>query len=538
MTDTPMKLWSTGAAGARTAAPAAAALAAWRQLDWRFLLPEEELGGVGLVGTWSTEERQALTQLGATVQEVGDDAGLDAALVRVDGDSSCSLPRTLDRLSRALRPGGWVLLRLVDDRREVISRATGARLRVRRRQLRAAGFVDARTYWHAPSSERPSYMVRLEDRRAVETMLGRHHGVPLGRMKALGGRLLAGSGALPLTMGGVTLLARRPSPGAPPAPAPSLFVTPWFEASRHVVELVLGPDGDSVVSVRKMPRRPWDVQGIQDEAAALARLTGCAAALTGSVPAVLELRMGPRPVLHLGGLSGRPVDPDFVRKDPDRVVAAATRFLSVLASHGDHPDDHSRSRWFEDLVVDPLRRYDRLVSDEGDPLVRSTLQVLSSLSGAALTFPFEHGDLGHPNLLMGPDGRLSVLDWERARPGGLPLNDLVFLLQYVSECRAAATARADQCKAFDQAFLAGTGWARPVLSGFAAARGVPEAAVGPLIVACWARTAAGLPDRLNLVSPRGQLVPDAHRTLREAVAADRDSTLWRHCITRHHEGLL
>lgn len=58
----------------------------------------------------------------------------------------------------------------------------------------------------------------------------------------------------------------------------SLVVTPRFQASRHVVVLVLPKSGRDVRLVAKIPRRPGDTGGVVHEAAALRRLSELAGA--------------------------------------------------------------------------------------------------------------------------------------------------------------------------------------------------------------------------------------------------------------------
>src|SRR5690606_23163251 len=89
-------------------------------------------------------------------------------------------------------------------------------------------------------------------------------------------------------------------------------------------------------------------------------------------------------------------------------------------------------------VEERLRRLsDETPAASAGSLVGATTAALATLRSSALPPVFEHGDLGHPNLVVLADGGIGVLDWETARRDGLPLHDLVFFLGYV----ALATAR-------------------------------------------------------------------------------------------------
>jgi hypothetical protein len=121
------------------------------------------------------------------------------------------------------------------------------------------------------------------------------------------------------------------------------------------------------------------------------------------------------------------------------------------------------------------------------PFLHATRTVAAQLSAGQCPLVFEHGDLGHPNVLLDASGHAEVLDWETAEPAGLPICDLVFFLTYVAVARRRRWSGQTEAQAFDEAFWSGSAWARPYVHRYAASVGVQSAAVDALIVLTWPR---------------------------------------------------
>jgi hypothetical protein len=147
----------------------------------------------------------------------------------------------------------------------------------------------------------------------------------------------------------------------------------------------------------------------------------------------------------------------------------------------------------------------------------------------------EHGDVSHPNLLMTADSQLTVLDWERYEPSGLPGHDLVFFLQYVAEARMSAVTRPAQLAAFDAAFVGQTAWARPYLLSYLTKLDVPDRFLPLLVLATWARTSTGLLTRLDTdeTDEAGRSADPS--MLADTFASDRDFLLWQHAVRRFEQ---
>lgn len=308
----------------------------------------------------------------------------------------------------------------------------------------------------------------------------------------------------------------------------TVLLTPRFVTSRHVVALVHAPGHREPTLVAKVPRQPGDNGGVLREAAVLRQLTGLTEQPMGVPEIVGVVNDGMDTVLVETALTGRPLDPDLVAQDMTNAVRAGSEFierLPITAPAG------SNVGWYQREVAAPLAALAELVDRAGGvpgfaELCDRTHQALGPLRDADLPAVFEHGDMSHPNLLLGHTGELQVVDWERARQHGVPGHDLVFFLQYLSECERSAYTRDRQVEACTAAFAEG-GWARAVLEEHLRRRGV-DPGLGPaVILATWARSATTLADRLT---EPGASVDAGPRAMATAVTADRDYWLWRHAL--------
>lgn len=462
--------------------------------------------------------------------------------------------------------GGWHLLRLGSRRRRPWARIGRGSVRHWHRQLERHGYDSVTAYWHAPNEQRCSYLVNISDKVAVDAMLSRYHGVRFGKLKSILTRNLNRVGLIHLIARDITIVGRRcitaTSMGLPPVETPvstepirgllvhrhtrpsTLLITPWFEASRHVVGLYYEPATSALLSVAKFPRRAWDTSGIVVEATALGRIASDNPALDGYLPQVHGITLDSRPHLIETALIGEAVDPGRVREDlpgvvnagfdlVERLAAPKPRVRQLSARH--RPARVHTGDWFERLVEQPLRRFAAAVpvGAEGPTLVARTLEVLAPLRTARLPLVNEHGDLSHPNLIMTATDRMSALDWERFEPAGLPCHDLTFFLQYIGESKSNAVERHSQLVAFDHAFVGPDAWARPLLTRYATRVGVSPGILPLLIVSTWARTSAGLLERLapsHSVASDDQ-APEPAR-LAQAFRLDRDYAIWRHALHR------
>ena len=525
-------------------------LAAWRSVDWRFLLPLEGLSRVGYVGSVPHDERRVLAELGT---EITSNPGVEHEVdVLVTDFSSPDSWRVIGSLA-VTQEDVWVLGRVSSLRASGWSRIARHSLWRLKQRLVVQGLVVEDVFWHAPNRERCSYIVAIDNRRAVDDMLKRYHGVPHGRLKSFVARLLNAAGCVALIAPDLTVVARPRrtgedstddhgaalSSGLGTWPTTSegypsrLLVTPWFEASRHVLCLYIDPRG-TLTAVAKMPRRPGDVHGIRHEAEVL-RALARTEALAGHLPVVLELSMAAKPYLLETALRGRAADPGTVRALGDGIVEAGLDFIARMPTTSSTTSD---TTWFTRLIEGPLSDIATCVALPSMPaLVQETLARLEPLRQRSLPLVAEHGDLSHPNLMLDTRGHLLAVDWERSNLRGVPGHDLFFLLQYVAEARHNTFERIGQLAAFDDAFVGPTGWARPWVQRYASNLGLSTEILPALLLATWARSSAGLAKRI--APPEGGIPtkdPSAQSdTLAAAFANDRDHALWIHALARFDE---
>jgi Phosphotransferase enzyme family len=257
-----------------------------------------------------------------------------------------------------------------------------------------------------------------------------------------------------------------------------VLLTPRFRRSRHVIALVLAERRAAPALVGKLPRNTRDVAGLALEADSL-RAAGHALA-DDSVPVLLAFEDEPdRPLLLESALAGSPLSPAALRRDRRRSsVEAVVGWVERLGVETAHPANGDS--WFERLVREPLRSL--AAARPGlRGLVELTLERSQALANAGLPLVFEHGDLCHPNLLIRPDGRVGVLDWERAQSAGLPAFDLFFFLAYAAE--------AGRHGVLDP-FFGRRPWAWELAEGYAERLGFDTALLRPLLAVSCARAAA------------------------------------------------
>jgi aminoglycoside phosphotransferase len=267
--------------------------------------------------------------------------------------------------------------------------------------------------------------------------------------------------------------------GVPPAPG-CVVLTPRFPRSRHVITLVFGERGSRPVLVAKTPRLPQDADRLAHEAAMLEaadRATAGSAAATAPVLLAFDgsLRW---PLLLETALPGRPISPAAVRRDPGGTIG---RVADALATLAEATARMAPPGWYDSLIEEPLSALAARGTAATAELVETTLAVLEPLRGARLPLVLEHGDVSHPNLLLLPDGRIGLLDWERARDGGLPVGDLLCFLGY-----AARAQRQER----EEAFSGARGWATDRLVEYADRLGLRRDQLPLLMLAASARAAA------------------------------------------------
>jgi hypothetical protein len=187
-----------------------ALLQASRRLDWRFLLPEPELGRVACVGVNDPYLAESLRLLGseATVLEAGRPweglASHDVVVLRNPAGAEVTAA------VRLLRPGGWMYVevdgpggrRLPGGRRTARGYAAA---------LRRLGLVEVQGHLHWPDFRSCRVIVPLGDALAVRLALARRRQNAGARLVVLLWPLLAACNLLAVVAPSASVLARRPA---------------------------------------------------------------------------------------------------------------------------------------------------------------------------------------------------------------------------------------------------------------------------------------------------------------------------------------
>lgn len=302
-----------------------------------------------------------------------------------------------------------------------------------------------------------------------------------------------------------------------------LLLTPRWPTSRHVIALIVTPGSTTPSLVAKMPRLSGGGAGLEREAANLRALHNCSPTEFPAAPRLVAFeQFAGTPILVQTALAGRTITPAMLRRrNATSVVQAAVEWATALPrTQVMHPDT-----WAQELIDKPLEQFGSVLADAGEALTRATRTLLEPLRRTPIPLVFEHGDLSHPNLILLGDGRLGVIDWELARPQGLPGHDLTFFLAYVASARKRPASREDEVAAFDDAFVGPRAWGRPILERYAAELGVERTLLAPLVLACWARYTVQLLARIAGERRGGA---EAERALAEYPYHD----YWRYAVER------
>lgn len=192
-----------------------ALLEASRRLDWRFLLPDPELGRVAHVGESEPALLDALRAFATSLTVVGEGASRDQEPRSFPVVVAVAPTRAeLDRAIGLLRPGGWLY---VERRRPRFAAGRGGQARaarVHRRALVRHGLDQVTTYWHWPNFAVSKWIVPVGDPTAVRYALRRHRGGARARVLRRLGLVLLRTGLLSLVVPHVSVVARLPPTAA------------------------------------------------------------------------------------------------------------------------------------------------------------------------------------------------------------------------------------------------------------------------------------------------------------------------------------
>lgn len=507
-----------------------------RRIDWRFLLPNPGPRSSLCLSEDLVEPLRLISRVARATASGEERAGFELA---VASDPS---PKTLDTAWAALRtrgfvytewrgplPGGW--------------KAAASRLRL-------AGFEDVACFWARPDPSRipATVWIPLEAREPLDYY--RTHRRGTRNPVRLAGRAVRRIQWMVRPRRPVCAVARKPAPsGSLPRSeeGESLIETireKWSDwglgpAPRRIFRLLqampgrssgkvlafLFAEGDAAPRlVVKMARTPESAAGLRREAEALRSLEGRPGGVAG-VPRILLFR--PKGILVETALPGLPLSAFLSRRSYPELAAKAASWLADLAG----PDDGSREPCggFVDRVLADFVSHFGSALDPG--FLRDTEQLLAELP--PLRRIFEQRDFSPWNVLLAPDGTLSVLDWESSELHGLPGLDLIYFVTYLAFYfdRALRNGRHRESfrRSLDPTTLTG-GVAKRCLAWYCEKTNLPKEALRPLRLLAWllhsrseyrhlVEDAGGSPDALRL---RQSFFLDL---LREELQADPSRTL-------------
>ncbi|MEZ4713583.1 MAG: aminoglycoside phosphotransferase family protein [Caldilineaceae bacterium] len=318
------------------------------------------------------------------------------------------------------------------------------------------------------------------------------------------------------------------------APLTSVVLTPRFQASSHVVFLLISQRKAAPVLVAKTPRLADATASISREAANLQRVQALRPQGFASIPQVVayEEHCG-RPLLVETALVGQPMDPALIRQRRHACCTAVVNWLLELqtpaCANVAPAADSCRT-----LVEQPLNYWaERFpLTAQEEALLQATNRLVQPLQTMALPLPFEHGDVSHPNLFLLADGSAGVVDWELALPVGLPACDLFFFLTYAAFAQAEASQQGGHLTAFKMAFWGTEAWSKAFVQSYASEMKLPLEALTPLFVLTWLRYMVGLLSRLeDANSVRGRFDDETANWLRQ----NRYFALWRYAVEHAEE---
>ncbi len=537
-----------------------------RRLDWRFLLADPQLGRVLIAGT---PDRELVAALEAFSGAIVVDPTERADVVVVHAPTAAVVRGAIERVA----PGGSIVIELVGRARPgragQLAAASAGDVAER---LRHDGFIDVHAAWVWPDHGAGLEIVPLDRPALIRLSLARRRSGRRARLKARAVDAAFRVGMGPALLGATTVVGRRPDvtvpeTGIPAAPlidayvdanrarlglqglgvaaTASLLVTPRFQASAHVVALVVPPDGETPRVVVKVHRLADATRTLEAEAACLGLLADRTPDGTAGVPRLIAHEpIGGHAAIVETALAGRPLDPTEVRRSRDRALRDVGAWVRSL--HRPEPPASDDDRWAR-LLAPSVAALERALADDPADLaaVGRTRDALAPLASAELPLVIEHGDLSHPNLLRletpGPTGRggrsaganatgsIGAIDWELGEPAGYPLTDFLFFLGYVAVAtggKGRATTPDEHAQRIAASFFGDDPWATAAAEAYAAAAGVDGALIRPLLVATWVRALARLTGRL--VGDPDRASSDLDRTVDgERLRAHRYHTIWR-----------
>ncbi len=522
-----------------------------RRLDWRFLLPDPRLGSVGFLGRPGSPLHRALNEFSDNLTSLSkSDQGQHAPDIEVLVVESADLEELPQAAARVMA-GGHIYL---EWRRR--GRLDSPLNTVKK--LRTAGFCGFELHWHRPGFGSCLDIVPIQDKMALRHVFSRNTSSLKGKFQELAGRILAQLNLAGFLFSNVSIVAKKSGSdkGGPREIACrdsvseflasrsgeqgivqiphaedliSVFVTPRFKASAHVIVFMLSKRTGETVLVAKVPRIAGHDDRLQDEVANLGQVQSLTPNGFPSVPRVVafEKFQGYRLLIETA-VPGQTMRPSFVRRNRELCLKKGLAWIAELhlASRRESSGQGG------DLAISLAKTMSHLkpLADRGDvnrDLLADTQRQIDLLASAHLPLVFEHGDYSSPNILISDDLGIGVVDWELAESAGLPAVDLFFFQSYIAFADVNAGTLQEHLLAFQKAFFGESAWAYPYVREYCSTIDLEPRLLRPLFVVCWSRYVATLMARLR--APGSELLSLDDKTL-NWLQENRYYQMWRYSL--------
>lgn len=416
-----------------------------RRSDWRFLLPDPHPKKTICFATGLLLE--SVRQISAAVvdpraREIASDC--DLAVV-VDPDAGI-----LSRASAALKPGGVLYCES--------TRFRGRGRSLIHRRLTAAGLERVVSYWPDadPSVANPEAWISLESKGVLRHYFVQNRGKSRTALRsAVRGALRRGRALAPRfrLARPICSLARKPSRegarvsegelrelvqarwgsfglGPVPTSLSWLLLTGGLRSTSKVILLGFADAEDRPTVAVKMPRMADTGRAVEREGEVLQALQARlgSAAPAGIPRALVCERIGGKPILVETAFTGTPLLSAWTRNNYGDLALQASGWLADLA--GRQPPirpDAWRARLVDSAVSEFASAFGEVVD------LAFLREIEARLSGLPpLPRVCEQRDFSPWNVLLTPERKLAVVDWESAEIDGLPALDLLYFLVNVS----------------------------------------------------------------------------------------------------------
>lgn len=409
-----------------------------RRADWRFLLPNPNPQRTLCL---SEELLHAAELISPQVLNEADKASCDLAIA-IDPDDGA-----LHYIAQALKEGGTLYA-------EWHMRTAGG-LEGVRRTLGTCGFTEIDYYWAYPNPRRApaAFWLPLTARGALDYFLKWRAGQVRGvrrwaRILLFKSWLLAQRTGwlMPLitfarktdasaqavsmstpsgSLGQMVSEWTRPGDrSAAPQKLVRLLLTGGHRSNNKAVVLLFAPHANEPDLAVKMARVSEAARALRRERTVLESLS--AHDIQG-IPHVLFFRQDDTVMLGETVLKGVPLYSQLTRHTFAPLAYKATDWLIHLAQHRSTAPDNWRQRLIEPVLCHFAADFGQVVEPDA---LGATEQAICTLDAHSV-IP-EQRDFSPWNVLLAPQGKLAVLDWESAELCGMAGLDLIYFLTHLA----------------------------------------------------------------------------------------------------------